>query len=80
MLMAESLWDTGFGNAVLIVIACLPLVCGFLGMKIGGQKHRSKAGFFALGFFLGLIGLIIASTYPPRVPPTADSPPRYDAA
>ncbi len=51
-------------GAAWAIFVILWLLCGMLCAYIGQQKNRSVAGFFALGFFLGLIGIIIALVWP----------------
>lgn len=43
---------------VLAVVGLGLIVCGFIGMAIGGTKGRRAAGFW-LGVFLGPIGLVV---------------------
>lgn len=60
------------GSSLSIVIF-LPLVvgliCGAISSAIAGNKNRSVGGFFAAGFFLGIIGIIIAAVVSPGRPP-----------
>jgi len=47
----------------------LPFVFGLVSANVAKKKNRSEIGFLALGFFLGVIGLVIAHVVPPRLPP-----------
>lgn len=54
--------------AVLVVVA-IPVGFSFWAASIAKKKHRSAGGFFALGFCLGVIGVIIAAVVSPGAPP-----------
>jgi hypothetical protein len=69
---------------ILIVLLLLPLACGWISSSIAKKKNRGAGGFFALGFFLGIIGIIIAAVVSPGQPGpppglTAVSCPRCNA-
>jgi hypothetical protein len=56
---------------MIIVVAILigfPVGCGFWAKTIAEKKHLNPGGYFALGFFLGLLGVIIASVASPGPP------------
>ncbi len=40
------------------------IICGFIGMAMGDKKGHSGLGF-VLGFFLGIIGLLIVAALSP---------------
>ena len=42
------------------------LVFGFVCTKLAGRKDYSKAAFFVLGFFLNVVGFIIAALMPEK--------------
>jgi|GEM_PF-2250213 uncharacterized membrane protein len=46
-----------------LVFGC---VFGYVCTKLAERKGYSKAGFFALGFFLTVVGFIIAALMPER--------------
>jgi hypothetical protein len=45
------------------------LIAGGITALIGQNKGRSAGAFFLLGFFLGIIGIIIGALIPSRRPP-----------
>ncbi len=45
---------------IAVLLLVLHIVCGVVAGHIAGRKGRSERGYFWLGFFLGLIGLVIA--------------------
>lgn len=52
------------GMAGYLLGMLIPLcISGFIGKKIGGLKGREKAGWW-LGFFLPIVGWIIAALLP----------------
>jgi hypothetical protein len=53
---------------IILVFLLIPLGCGYWASAIARKKDRSAGGFFALGFFLGVIGLIIAAVVSPGQP------------
>lgn len=53
------------GLSIIIPLA-IGLVCGFISKSQAAQKGYSEVGFFLMGFFLGIIGLIIALVIPAR--------------
>lgn len=53
---------------LIFVFVVIPLACGFWASAIARKKNRSAGGFFALGFFLGVIGLIVAAVALPGQP------------
>jgi hypothetical protein len=52
----------------LVVGIAIPVGLGFWASSIAKKKERSAGGFFALGFFLGVIGVIIAAVVSPGQP------------
>ena len=67
----------GMSGAELFIIAIslgLGILFGFLSMKQAEKKGYSTVGFFCLGFFVGLIGLIIALCVPDRNKPVLTQP------
>ncbi len=65
-------------SIILIVLVgiAIEVGLGFWASSIAKKKDLSPGGFFALGFFLGVIGVIIAALVPPGQPgPPALSPP-----
>jgi membrane protease YdiL (CAAX protease family) len=53
--------------AALVVIA-LTIACPLAAGIIGREKGRSAFAWALLGFFLGVIGVVIAVLVPPRQP------------
>ena len=51
-----------------ILFVLLPVLMGYIASRIAKKKDRSVGGFFALGFFLGIIGIIIAAVVSPGTP------------
>ncbi|APE14144.1 hypothetical protein BOH72_01780 [Mycobacterium sp. WY10] len=51
-----------------VVIVLIPVACGFIASTLAKKKNRSAGGFFALGFFLGVIGIVIAAVVSPGQP------------
>jgi hypothetical protein len=49
----------------LLVVIGIPVGLGFWASSIATKKDRSAGGFFALGFFLPVIGVIIAAVVSP---------------
>lgn len=65
----------GMGVPELVILLIFPLIfagIGLICMSIAAKKGYSKVGFFFLGFFVGLIGLIIALCLPSRVGKSAE--------
>ena len=60
----------GMGGAELIIMMIpaliIGLICGFVSKSQAAKKGYSEAAFFCLGFFLGIIGLIIALVLPSK--------------
>ena len=50
----------GVGIPELLILFGPPLLFGYFTMRQGQKKGYSPVGFFCLGFFTGLIGLIIS--------------------
>ncbi|KAA0096135.1 hypothetical protein CIW49_21730 [Mycolicibacterium sp. P1-18] len=46
----------------------LPFVFGLVSANIAKKKNRSEIGFLALGFFFGVIGLVVALVVSPGQP------------
>ena len=53
----------------LLLIFGLALGFGYWASTIAKRKGLSPGLFFAIGFFLGLIGIIIAAVVKPATPP-----------
>lgn len=62
--MSDS--DIGLLFVVLVPYA---LVCGFLAAALAEEKNRSFGGFFVLGFFFGVLGILQAGFVPPGEAP-----------
>ena len=56
----------GFEILYILVGIGLMILFGVISMKQAEKKGYPKVGFFCLGFFVGLIGLIIALCVPDR--------------
>jgi hypothetical protein len=56
-------------GVILLFWIAIPVICGFFSAAIAKKKNRSAGGFFALGFFLGIIGIIVAAVVSPGEPP-----------
>lgn len=52
-----------------VFIAMIAVGLGFWASSIAKKKNRSAGGFFALGLFLGVIGVIIAAVVSLGPPP-----------
>jgi hypothetical protein len=65
----------GYGAGFLAGIAVVAVVLGLISMNIWKGKGGSPAIGFVLGFFLGIIGLIIVALAKPTNPRTTDQPP-----
>jgi len=57
-----------FHFIVLLLVMLIPVAFGWLCASMAKKKDRSVGGFFALGFFLGIIGVIIAAVISPGTP------------
>ncbi len=66
MQQPKSPWLTWL---IFLVMIGIRILIGIWGRKIGKRKGLDSAGFL-LGFFLGVIGLIILSVLPPRIETT----------
>jgi hypothetical protein len=55
--------------AFLLTLLAVFVAFGFLGSYLAGQKHRSPAEGFLLGFALGPIGLLLEVLLPTLTPP-----------
>ena len=53
---------------LVVLLVVVPLVCGWISSNIAKKKDRSAGGFFALGFFFGVIGIIVAAVVSPGQP------------
>lgn len=60
--------DAGMFLFVIVVAAVFAVVTA----RIGVKKGYSRAGFCALGFFLGIIGLVIALVVPSKAAQDAE--------
>lgn len=58
--------DGNHTEVILLIILAQALVFGFASMAVAGSKNRDKMPYFLLGFFLGIIGLLIAIGIAPR--------------
>ena len=57
----------GMGGLELMIISVIiGIVCGFVCKSQAANKGYSEAAFFCLGFFLGVIGLVIALLLPAK--------------
>jgi uncharacterized membrane protein YeaQ/YmgE (transglycosylase-associated protein family) len=54
-------------EGLLLVSLFIGLIAGAICAVIAQNKGRSPGGYFLLGFFLGLIGIIITAVIPSRV-------------
>jgi hypothetical protein len=52
----------------LVLLLAIPTAFGFWASSLARKKHRSAGGFFALGFFFPVIGLLIAALISPGLP------------
>jgi hypothetical protein len=52
-----------------LAVIAIPVGLGFWASSIAKKKDRSAGRFFALGFVLGVIGIIIAAVVRPGPPP-----------
>lgn len=52
-------------GAVLIIGLVVALVCGLISSTIAKNKGLPAAGYFFLGFLLGIIGIVIAAVVRP---------------
>ena len=59
-----KLFGMGGLEIVLFVSLAIGIVCGYFSSKQAEKKGYSKGGFFCLGFFLGVIGLLVALLIP----------------
>jgi len=59
---------TVFDGLALLVVIGIPVGLGFWASSIAKKKDRSAGGFFALGFFFLVIGVIIAAVVSPGQP------------
>jgi hypothetical protein len=66
MLLAQS--DTDAGMAILGTLAVMGVVCGIISSIAWSNKGGSSWTGFLLGFFLGVIGLLVALLGKPSVP------------
>jgi len=53
---------------IALLILAIPVGCGFIASSIAKKKDRSVGGFFALGFVLGILGIIVAAVVSPGRP------------
>lgn len=53
----------------IIVMIVICLIAGAISATIAANKDRDSVGFFFLGFFLGVLGIIIAAVVSPGQPP-----------
>jgi hypothetical protein len=59
--------ETIFNVGIFLILMAIPCLFGWWASSIAKEKGLSVWGFFALGFFLSVIGVIIASVIPPTV-------------
>lgn len=55
----RSLASYAKGAIMEMLVLIVGLVCAFIGVKMSGERGRSKPAGFILGLFLGIIGLAI---------------------
>jgi len=53
---------------VILLFVIVPVLCGIIASNIAKKKNRSYGGFFVLGLFLGVIGIVIAALVAPGTP------------
>lgn len=58
---------------LLVIYLGVAFLFGLIGLAVGNTKNRGGLGF-VLGFFLGIIGVLIAAVMSPAEPPTANTP------
>ena len=51
---------------IIIGLLLQAVICGFLASNLAGQKGHSSGSWFAIGFFLGIFGLIAAAGLPTK--------------
>lgn len=61
--------------AIILIPLALCVIFGFLCSKIARSKNRDKVGWFFIGFFLGVIGLLVILCIPKDNETKADEPP-----
>ena len=66
--------SSGGGSNTLLLIGVSGIVFGFISMFVWKNKGGSPPIGFVLGFFLGLIGLIIVAIAKPSRPATTSGP------
>jgi|APHig6443717817_1056837.scaffolds.fasta_scaffold1884544_1 Na+-translocating ferredoxin:NAD+ oxidoreductase RnfA subunit len=52
---------------VWIIAFAVAVACGLFSAKLAGDKGRSPVGYGLLGFFLPLIGIIVAAVVPRKL-------------
>ena len=57
-----------------LIVVLVWCACAFFSYKIAESKGRDPIGFAVLGFFLGLIGVIITACVPAVKPSTTVEP------
>lgn len=65
--LAGALFTTsslGIYLAIILIPLALCIIFGVLCAKIARRKNRDKVGWFFIGFFLGVIGLLIILCIP----------------
>lgn len=64
--LAGALFTSSLGIylAIILIPLALCIIFGVLCAKIARRKNRDKVGWFFIGFFLGVIGLLIILCIP----------------
>jgi hypothetical protein len=53
-----------FPGLIIVLLIAYSLACGILSMNLADYKGYSAPGWLAVGFFLGILGLIAAAGLP----------------
>lgn len=77
-LAAVFLSSLGIILAIILIPLALCIVFGVLCSKIARRKNRDKVGWFFIGFFLGVIGLLIILCIPKEETTSDENPAQKD--
>jgi hypothetical protein len=59
--------ETNMDNTLTWIIGlAVAIGCGLLSAKLAGNKGRSPIGYGILGFFLPLVGVVVAAVVPKK--------------